>query len=77
MQIAKKLNNTGTLIGIDRDEEALKVAKDRLKDFSNVIFIHGNHDNIKNILENANIDKVDGILLDLGVSVIWVKVFLI
>ena len=56
------------LIGIDRDEEALKAAKEKLKGFSNVIYVHDNHDNIKEILEKLNIEKVDGILLDLGVS---------
>lgn len=67
-EIAKKLNQNGMLIGIDRDEEALKAAKEKLKDFSNVTYIHGNHDNIKQILEDLQIDEVDGILLDLGVS---------
>ena len=67
-EIAKKLNQNGMLIGIDRDEEALKAAKEKLKDFSNVTYIHGNHDNIKQILEELQIDEVDGILLDLGVS---------
>ena len=56
------------LIGIDRDEEALKAAKEKLKDYTNVKYIHGNHDDIANILQELNIDKVDGILLDLGVS---------
>ena len=68
MEIAKILNNTGMLIGIDRDEEALKVAKQRLDKFSNIKFVHGNHDNIKEILQELRIDGVDGILLDLGVS---------
>ena len=67
-EIAKKLEEKGRLIGIDRDKEALKAAKENLKEFNNVTYIHGNHDNIKNILENQNIKGVDGILLDLGVS---------
>lgn len=67
-EIVKKLNSTGILIGIDRDTDALKVAKERLKEFENVRFVHDNHDNIRNILENLEIEKVDGILLDLGVS---------
>lgn len=67
-EIAKRISKNGLLIGIDRDEEAICVAKERLKEFSNVKFIHDNHDNIKEILENLNIDAVDGILLDLGVS---------
>ena len=68
LEIVKKLSNKGRLIGIDRDEEALKAAKEKLKEFKNVTYIHDNHDNIKEILEKLNIDKVDGILLDLGVS---------
>ena len=67
-KIVEKLSNNGKLIGIDRDEEALKAAKGNLKDFSNVIYVHDNHDNIKKILEELEIEKVDGILLDLGVS---------
>ena len=67
-EILKRLSKKGKLIGIDRDQEALDAAKENLKDFSNVIYVHDNHDNIKNILEDLGIDKVDGILLDLGVS---------
>ena len=67
-EIVKRLSGNGKLIGIDRDEEALKSAKEKLKGFSNVIYVHDNHDNIKEILEKLNIEKVDGILLDLGVS---------
>ena len=67
-EILKRLSKDGKLIGIDRDEEALSAAKENLKEFNNVIYIHDNHDNIKNILEHLKIDKVDGILLDLGVS---------
>ncbi len=66
--IAKKLSKKGLLIGIDRDEEALEVAKERLKEFDNIKYIHDNHDNIKEVIERLNIEKVDGILLDLGVS---------
>ena len=68
IEIAKRLSEKGTLIGIDRDEEALKTAKEKLKGFNNIVFVHDNHDNIKNILSELNIEKVDGILLDLGVS---------
>ena len=68
IEIAKRLSPKGKLVGIDRDEEALRAAKEKLKDFSNVIYLHDNHDNIKEILEKLEIEKVDGILLDLGVS---------
>ena len=67
-EILKRLSTKGSLIGIDRDEEALEAAKKKLKDFKNVTYIHGNHDDIKNILKENKIEKVDGILLDLGVS---------
>ena len=60
-EIVKKLSKKGLLIGIDRDEDALK-------EFQNVKFVKDNHDNIKQILEDIGIEKVDGILLDLGVS---------
>lgn len=67
-RILEKLSSNGLLIGIDRDEEALKAAKEKLRKYTNVKYIHGNHDEIKNILTDLQIDKVDGILLDLGVS---------
>lgn len=67
-EIVKRLSPRGLLIGIDRDEEALTAAKQRLKDYRNVKYIHGNHDEIKDILNRLDIDKVNGILLDLGVS---------
>lgn len=67
-EILRNLSDKGFLIGIDRDEEALKAAKQNLSDFKNVKYIHGNHDDIKEILEDIGIEKVDGILLDLGVS---------
>lgn len=67
-KIIEKLSSKGFLIGIDRDEEALEAAKENLKEYKNFKLVHGNHDNIKGILANLGIDKVDGILLDLGVS---------
>ena len=68
-EILKRIDpKQGLLIGIDRDEEALQAAKQNLSEYKNVKYIHGNHDNIKEILENLEIEKVDGILLDLGVS---------
>ena len=67
-KIIEKLSSKGLLIGIDRDEEALKAAEKKLNQYKNVKYIHGNHDDIKEILENLKIETVDGILLDLGVS---------
>lgn len=68
LEIVKKLSEKGMLIGIDRDEEALAVAEERLKNFNNVKYVHDNHDNIDEIIKDLNIKGVDGILLDLGVS---------
>ena len=67
-EIVKKLSKEGKLIGIDRDKDALEAAKKNLSDFQNVIYVQDNHDNIKKILNDLNIENVDGILLDLGVS---------
>lgn len=68
LEILKRLNNTGKLIGIDRDKQAIQAATERLSNFSNFIAFHGNHDDILSILERLGIQKVDGILFDLGVS---------
>ena len=68
IEIVKKLSNKGILIGIDRDKEAIKAAKQKLSDYNNVKYIYGNHDDIKSLLKENGIEKVDGILLDLGVS---------
>lgn len=67
-EILNHLSNTGLLIGIDQDLEALDAAKKNLSSFNNVVYIHDNHDNIDKILQKLEIQKVDGILLDLGVS---------
>ena len=67
-KILERLSKNGRLIGIDRDMDALETAKKRLQEYQNVTYIHGNHDDIRKIIEDLKIDKVDGILLDLGVS---------
>lgn len=67
-EIAKQLENTGILIGIDKDFEALNAAKAKLQEYKNVKYIQGNHDDIKQILDELQIPEVDGILLDLGIS---------
>ncbi len=66
-EILKNLEN-GKLIGIDRDKDALKASGERLKDFKNFIPVHSNYSRIKEILAELNIEGVDGILMDLGVS---------
>lgn len=68
-EIAKRLSASGKLICFDQDIDAIKVARERLKEFSDrVIFIHSNFENIKKELFDRDIFSVDGILADLGVS---------
>jgi len=67
-QIVKRLT-TGRLIGIDRDPVALKAAGERLATYGDrVTLVHSNFCEIAQVLKDLNIDGVDGILLDLGVS---------
>jgi len=66
--VLEKLENTGCLVGIDRDLDALSAARERLKSFENVIYVNDNHENILEILNKLEIEAVDGVLLDLGVS---------
>lgn len=67
-EIAKKLK-TGKLIGIDQDMNALKKSEEVLSPYKdNVILVHNNYENIDVVLKELNIPKVDGILLDIGVS---------
>jgi len=59
----------GRLIGIDRDEESLSVARQRLREFSSSCeFVHGNFADIDTILNNLNIKKIGGVIFDLGIS---------
>lgn len=70
-EILKRLKKGAKLIGIDQDKEALEVAKERLKEVGSeatIITANTNFENIKQVLQENNIDKVDGILLDIGVS---------
>ena len=67
-EIAKRLT-TGRLIGIDRDPIALKAAGERLKPYADrVTLVHSNFSQISKVLDDLEIDGVDGVLLDLGVS---------
>lgn len=58
----------GKVIGIDQDDYAIERATERLKAYDNFIAVKNNFSNIKEVLENLHIDKIDGILFDLGVS---------
>ena len=68
-EILKRLSPKGRLIGIDQDGEALKAAGERLKEFENQItLVRSNYCEIDKVLKELNVEKVDGILLDIGVS---------
>lgn len=67
IEIAKKLKN-GKLILIDQDPDAIKTLHDRMDKFDCVTIVQDNYCNIKPILKSLNIEAVDGILADLGVS---------
>ncbi|WP_333860419.1 16S rRNA (cytosine(1402)-N(4))-methyltransferase RsmH [Clostridium sp.] len=68
LEILKRLSDKGRLIAIDQDISAISWAGERLKNFKNVIYVHNNFYNIKQILEELKIDKIDGVIMDLGVS---------
>ena len=69
LEVCRRLSEKGHFIGIDQDEDAIESSKLRLKDYMDrVDIVKSNYANIKNILEALNIDKVDGIYIDLGVS---------
>ena len=66
--ILQRLSKDGLLVGIDQDTDALKAAGERLKEYENKKLVHNNFHNIDSILEELDIPKVDGILMDRGVS---------
>ena len=67
-QILKGLSLNGRLIGIDKDEEAIKFCKKSLSNYRNVELFHNSYHKIKDILSISKIHKVNGMLLDLGLS---------
>lgn len=68
IEIVKRLT-TGRLIGIDQDEAAIKAAGERLAEFNDkVTIVRSNYCDMKQVLKDLNITKVNGIILDLGVS---------
>ncbi len=67
--IARRLGRGGKIIAIDRDREAIKIARKRLSPYKKkIIYLHDNFRNLDRILNGLDIKKVDGILFDLGIS---------
>lgn len=67
--VAGKLGTSGRFIGIDQDGDAIKAATERLAPFADkVTIVRSNYEQFNDVLDNLGIDKVDGIMLDLGVS---------
>lgn len=68
-EVCKRLGENGRFIGIDQDEEAIAVSTKRLEEFGEkVTIVKNNYVHMKQVLQAQGIDKVDGIVLDLGVS---------
>lgn len=68
-EVCKHLRGEGRFFGIDQDEDAIKAAGERLKEFRDrVTIIRNNYCNAKDALKEYGVDRVDGIVLDLGVS---------
>lgn len=68
-EICKRLGERGRLIGIDQDAEAIEAAKEKLISFGDrVTIVRSNYSQIRSVMRTLEIEKVDGILLDLGVS---------
>lgn len=66
-KIAEKLTDGGQLIALDRDPDAVAIASERLAGY-NARVIRSNYSDMRHVLDSLGIDKVDGVLLDLGVS---------
>lgn len=67
-RVLELLKGTGRFIGIDQDKDAIEAATERLKPFKNAKVVRDNYENMPKVLKDLGIDKVSGILLDLGVS---------
>ena len=67
-RILEKLSENGRLIALDQDQDALNAAKKNLSDYPNVTFIKSNFEDIDKVLDQLGISKIDGALMDIGVS---------
>ncbi|MFN4245181.1 MAG: 16S rRNA (cytosine(1402)-N(4))-methyltransferase RsmH [Brevinematia bacterium] len=72
-EIARTINGRGILVCVDKDRDILDRARVRLKDFGNVYFLNEGFENIDKISIETGIDKFDGVLVDLGVSMYHYK----
>ncbi len=66
--VCERMQGSGRFIGIDQDEDAIKAATERLKKFPFVTIVRSNYENMTSVLKEQGITKVNGIVLDLGVS---------
>ena len=68
-EVCKRLNGQGRFIGIDQDADAIRAAGERLVEYGDLVtIVRSNYSNMRQVLAEQGIDKVDGIVLDLGVS---------
>ena len=68
-EVCKRLNGQGRFIGIDQDADAIKAASERLSEYGDLVtIVRSNYCNMKQVLNDLGIEKVDGIVLDLGVK---------
>ncbi|MDO5379008.1 MAG: 16S rRNA (cytosine(1402)-N(4))-methyltransferase RsmH [Clostridia bacterium] len=67
-EILRRLDGTGRLYGIDRDQDALAAASARLEGAGNFTAIRGNFHDVRELLAERGIEKIDGMMIDLGVS---------
>ena len=73
LMLLPRLLPTGRLVAIERDQDALEPARKRLAEFEpQVAFIHGNYRHLPAILQELQIPRIDGLLLDLGMSSVQV-----
>jgi len=74
LEILKRITPGGRLIGIDRDEDSIEVCRGRLSDFAGrVELVHANFADLDQVLRKRGIDKIDGIIFDLGISTFQLK----
>ena len=72
-EVCRRLGEKGSIVGIDQDAAAIEAASARLKDFGEkVTIVRSNYCDMKSKLHELGIDKVDGIVLDLGLSLIHI-----